>query len=66
MASLQQANMPMAGATLLNSQPLYIRTAGPIQGQQGMLGNIQAVTAAQLKGKMDGQGNVQVLKVCTI
>ena len=68
-AQLQQ-HIPMAGAqmltgsqaTLLGSQPLYIRTAGPIQGQQGMLG-MQAVTSAQLKGKVDGQGNVQVLKV---
>ncbi len=51
---------------LLNSQPLYIRTAGPFQGQQGMLGNIQAVTAAQRKGKMDGQGNVQVFQVCAL
>ena len=69
MAQLQQ-NIPMAGAqmltssqaaTLLGSQPLYIRTAGPIQGQQ--YSNIQTVTSAQLKGKVDGQRNVQVLKV---
>lgn len=57
-----QQNYSVAGAQMLGNQAttLLIR---PIQGQQGMLGNIQMSTSAQLKGKVDGQGNYQVVKV---
>ena len=60
----------MGGAQVLmgsqaSVQPVVFRTAGPIQGRHGVLSNIQAVTPAQLKRKVEGQ-NLQLVKVCLL